>query len=213
MFAMRWRRFVFFLVILLLPSRLVSSQEEEIDLVVISPADEDVIFGISPIIVQVNHPGLVRYEISFTYADDDRGTWFPVTSGENLEEGQIQYEWDTNQITDGNYDLRILTSFEDGSQSILAIRTVRIRNYTQVETPTAALETLEMIAALSMTPTETATPTYTPTPWRTPTPLPQNPVEITNTEFRNNLALGAVITLGGLSVIGIYTWLRRRINP
>ena len=215
---MRWRFLLLTLFILLIPFRLVSSQEDEAGLTILSPSNEEVVFGISPILAQVDRPGVIGYQVSFTYAQDDRRTWYPLTSGAELNDGRIEYEWDTNQVTDGNYDLRIQVFFEGEPLLSQTIRTIRVRNYTQVETPTASLTpsptvgTPEATIQPSATPTETATPTLTFTPWRTPTPLPPNPAEITENEFRTNFGLGAAITFGGLALIGIYNWLRRRIN-
>lgn len=220
MFAMRWRILLVVLGILLIPGRLVSSQEDDPGITILSPSDEEVIFGIYPLAAEVNQAGVTGYSISFTYAHDDRRTWFPLTTGSELVDGRIEYEWDTNQVTDGNYDLRIQVFFEGEPLLSQSVRTIRVRNYTQIETltptqtPSPTVGTVEPQATIqpTATPTETATPTLTFTPWRTPTPLPPNPVEITDTEFRNNFGLGAAITLGSLTLIGIYNWLRRRIK-
>jgi hypothetical protein len=218
MFAMRGRIFFIFIVLLLIPGGFVLAQEEQPQMTILSPTDEEVIFGIYPIVVQFNQADPTRYEIEFSYAENSRGTWFPIAFGDEFTDNQIQYEWDTNQVTDGNYNLRVIVYYDDGASTTQTINTVRIRNYSQVETPTPTLtptpviETPEDTLAPTITPSVTPSPTLTHTPWRTPTPLPRNPIEVTDTEFRNNLGLGAAITLGGLSLIGIYTWLRRRMN-
>lgn len=148
--------------------------------------------------------GMEAWSLSFAYASDKTGTWFLIAEGTSAIVDDIIAQWDTNTITDGIYNLRLLIDLDDGNELDLIVPDIRVRNYSPIETSTPTL-----------TPTKdpvqnTATPTLSPTPYPpTPTPLPTNPVEISPADITNNLIYGAMVAVVLFLLIGLYLSLRR----
>jgi len=144
-------------------------------------------------------------ELSFSYTNDPTDTWFLIfTSAEPVTAGLLA-EWDTTQISDGDYDLRLVVTLLDGAQISTVVPGVRVRNYTPIETstptpltPTSAAETTEVIAG---------TPTNTPQP-PTPTPFPTNPAQVSNQGLAASFAQGALFTVGAFALGGLYIAIR-----
>ena len=149
-----------------------------------------------------NETGFLSSEIDFTYAGDTTGTWFLIATGSQAVESNTLATWDTTNITDGNYDLRLRVYLNDGTHLDALIPNLRVRNYTPVETPTPA--------PTAILPTLTPTETLTPTPYPTPTVLPPNPAVLTQVEISTSLAYGGLGAVGLIFVMGIYLWLRRK---
>lgn len=146
--------------------------------------------------------GFQKAELFFGYAEDPTGTWFLIgQSAEPVLGGEIG-TWDTSLITDGNYDLRLLITLQDGDQVETVVHGLRVRNYTPVETdtPTPVIPTDTPQPGEKPTSTVTPLPTITPTP----TPLPTNPAEMTTEQITGSLGKGALAALGAFVILGFY---------
>jgi hypothetical protein len=149
-------------------------------------------------------PGFVSAELAFAYAGDPTGTWFLIAEPNEPVQDGILAQWDTGAITDGDYDLRLRVSLEDGSHVESLVPGLRVRNYTPVETdtPTPVTPTLTQLPG--------ETPAVTPTPEIRPsaTPLPPNPAEVTRGDILRSLGKGALAILGLFALLGAYKLVR-----
>ncbi|HLA98678.1 MAG TPA: hypothetical protein VJL34_09495 [Anaerolineales bacterium] len=149
--------------------------------------------------------GFQSSELAFSYANVTTDTWFLIfTSSEPVTAGLLA-EWDTTQISDGDYDVRLIVDLVDGAQISTVVPGVRVRNYTPIETstptpltPTSAAETTEVIAG---------TPTNSPQPL-TPTPFPPNPAQVSNQDLASSFAQGALFMVGAFALGGLYIAIR-----
>jgi hypothetical protein len=158
-------------------------------------------------------------EIYFSYSDDPTGTWFLIDRSTMPVENGTLAHWDTTTITDGNYSLRLLIFYSDGTQDNWVIPGLRVRNYTPIETDTSTPLPPSPTPApgTPLPPTASPTPTLpattTPVP-PTPTPLPTNPAILSNMDIVKTTGTGAGIGIGLLALRGIYLgirkWLRNR---
>lgn len=193
----------------LLPWSAAQAQEEEPPPppgVILSPLAGEAVQGRTPILGTVLDDQLDAWELYFGYAHDETGTWFLIDRDESPVEAARLSEWDTSQITDGLYNLRLVVFLDDGSQFEVIVPDIRVRNYTPIETSTPTITPTMLI---SPTPTPIP-PTATTIP--TPTPLPPNPAEITPQEFNNSLLRGALVSLGLFLLMGLYTSLRKSLR-
>jgi hypothetical protein len=160
--------------------------------------------------------GFQSYEIDFAPATDPTQTWSLIKSSTEPIQDGILAVWDTNSISDGDYNLRLLISKVDGSQSLVTVTDVRVRNYTLMDrgvpTPTIMYVTLGPGTPTSTPiPQDTQTPSMTPLP-STPTPLPPNPAEVTGSQVMSTLGKGAAISIALLLILGVYVGLRTFLN-
>jgi len=113
-------------------------------------------------------------------------------------------EWDTTQITDGNYDLRVVAEYNDGAAIYELIPNLRIRNYSPVETATPAP------VSEGSTADQIPTSTIEPTPANTPTPLPPNPAEVQSGDLYQVLRFSGLAVVVLFIVGGIYWQIKNR---
>jgi hypothetical protein len=170
-----------------------------------SPAPGQALQGIVAVTGRLPAEGWRSAELSFTYDQDTRQTWFLLAQFTGPVEGKLA-EWDTTVMTDGEYLLRLQVELENGEQIEANIPGLRVRNYSPVETDTPA-PTPSTLPGETPVPTPSPLPTMTPRP-PTPTPLPPNPASITGQDIRSSLMNGALIALGGLALLGLYGRLR-----
>jgi hypothetical protein len=171
-----------------------------------SPRESQALQGVILIEGKLRGEGVLSGTIHFSYSDSpaEEITWFFIADilGENQESSQTAFEveWDTTQITDGNYDLRVVAEYEGGAAIFELVPGLRIRNHTPVET--AQLGSPAEISGEE----PPLPPSFTPEPARTPTPLPPNPVEVQSGDFQQVL-MGTGIAVAGIFVIGIIYWI------
>jgi hypothetical protein len=144
-------------------------------------------------------------EITFSYQNNSLDTWFLIEQQESPIANGTLALWDTNQISDGNYIIRLEIYQKDGSKQTYQVPDIRIRNDTPVETDTP----LPPTNTLTLTPTSTISPkptnysSETAIP-HTTTPAPPNPAQISKQLVLFNIGKGALVTLGVFILLGIY---------
>ena len=136
------------------------------------------------------------YELSFAFANQSEILWFPIHQSKTPVEAGDLATWDTTTITDGNYNLRLVVTYSDGSTAETIVSDLRIRNYTPIETPTPEIQLngsipLQATVVMSSTPPSAKAPTATA--------LPANPAAVTPASVRWVMIIGAA--LGGLSLL------------
>ena len=167
-----------------------------------SPGGGEAVRGLVTIEGFAAHPRFERYELAFAYPEDPTDTWFAIgePSRQPVEAGPLGL-WDTSSITDGSYRLRLRVFLDNGTALEHIVEGLRIRNYSQIETPTAAA----VVAPLA---TPTAAP---PTPTPRPTPLPpfdRGGAKKLVSAFTAGMILGGISLAGGLA----YLALRRSLH-
>jgi hypothetical protein len=171
------------------------------DPVIVAPRPGDVLQGVVTIAGSSDVTGFVSAEVSFAFADDPTGTWFPIAMNSQPDSTTLA-TWDTTVITDGNYDLRLRITLTDGGFLEEIVGGLRVRNYTPVETPTPS----------AFVPEATPLPTIpsTPTPFPTPTALPRNPASLAPADVSTSFLYGGLATILTFIIISLYLWLRRK---
>lgn len=197
---------VFFLLILYFlgfPGAALAQTEEPVA-VITGPAQGEALHGQVAVRGTAAGEDFQSAEVSFAYSGKD-DTWFPIAEiGQPVALGLLT-SWDTTTLTDGVYDLRLVVSRTDGSEQEARIKSVRVRNYTPIETavPAAAIQAAPEEDAVLPAPTDFAA---------APTPLPTNPAEVPARTLYRSLAWGGGTTLAAFALLGIYLALRRLIR-
>ncbi|MEE9216524.1 MAG: hypothetical protein V3U32_03735 [Anaerolineales bacterium] len=145
------------------------------------PGQGQAVTGIVTIFGTATHPAFQSFDLAFSFDPDPTETWFPM--GEALDTPVVDSRlaiWDTTQITDGVYRLRLRVHVDRAPPFETVVNGIRVRNYTPTETPPPEAETAE--------PTEVAA-----TPVAVIEQEPEAPVE---TPSRFSSALRAGIFLG-----------------
>jgi hypothetical protein len=161
----------------------------------------------------VNITGLIllqgwsSYELAFSYADDDTGSWFPFASGGNPPAGDVLAAWDTTTLSDGDYSLRLRVSGGSLFQDVIVyVYGLRIRNYT-ADTPVPTL-TFTPTATSAATALPTFTQTVTSTVYPTPTQLPPNPAILGTDQIVFSLGRGALLAVLVSGLLGFFVYMR-----
>jgi hypothetical protein len=172
-----------------------------------SPSPGQALQGIILIEGEYTLDEVSEVELSFSYKDDPRDTWFLINELESPQEQQFSFEWETTTLTDGDYTLRIIVT-TDRNQFIDYVTDLRIRNYSAIETvtpiPTSTQASAPIIEA-TFSPTQTETPESIPA-----TPLPINPAQISTTEIGLSMGRGALIAVSLFAAFGLYQVVRNR---
>lgn len=177
---------------------------------ILSPRAGQALQGTVSIVVDTAVEGFEAAELAFAYANNPTGTWFSIFQGNQPIAGETMAQWDTSQISDGRYTLRLTVKLSGGTQQSFEVAGLRVRNYTAIEsdTPTPATP------SATPPPQDTAAPSATPIPTGTsqpptPTPLPGNPAVLGKGEVLTSIAKGGLVVLGVFALAGLYGALRR----
>lgn len=202
--------------LLLIPSssaigQVISTRKGEIR----SQVDGQAIFGIVPVEGNTLVEGFFSWELNYGFVEDTTGTWFLIAeSVEPINDGLLA-EWDTTQITDGDYNLRLTLFLEEGRRSHTTVRGLRVRNYSPIETDTPEPTLTSTPYTVTPLPSNTPSPTQIPTATAIPptiTPLPTNSLELPSTALSNSMMRGAAGVLALFIVIGLYTSIKRTLR-
>jgi hypothetical protein len=121
-----------------------------------SPQNNAIVRGQVPILGSATNPQFQFYKVEVArepvIGDENYGIIGAIHE-EQVVDGQLEL-WDTTQVPDGSYTLRLRVVRIDG-------------NYSEYS--------LVQVVVANAQPTETPTPAETPTPTITPTPLPPTP--------------------------------------
>jgi hypothetical protein len=142
------------------PASAASAQTQGVA-VITSPLDGALLNGLVPITGTATHPQFVRYELAFAYSPNPTNTWFPLQAPVTTQVvNEIIGRWDTTQISDGLYSLRLRVYYSDTAYLEAFVQNVRVENATPTadvvaaETPTPPVAiTLPPLATATLTPT------------------------------------------------------------
>jgi hypothetical protein len=177
-----------------------------------SPREGQALQGVELIEGKIRGEGFQSGTIHFSYAgsSEQTRTWFFITEIdgeiEDSSQAEFQVEWDTTQITDGDYDLRVVAEYSGGAAIFELVRNLRIRNYSPVETGTPGPDGSGTIES------QPQPSTNTPEPEVTSTPIPANPVELGTADLQRVLLISGVVVAGFFFVGMIYWYLTNRFR-
>ena len=83
---------------------------------ILSPEAGQALQGSVPIVVDTAVEGFEAAELAFAYTNNPTGTWFTIFQGNQPASGEALIQWDTSQISDGTYSLRLIVRLSDGTQ-------------------------------------------------------------------------------------------------
>lgn len=128
--------------------------------VITSPTNAAIVRGQVPIMGSATHPAFQFYKVEFArepvVGGDEVWSIIGAIVEQQVVKGQLAV-WDTRQVPDGSYSLRLRVVRIDGNYDEAFVRQIVVAN------------------AQPEQPTETPTPAASPTPTITPTPLPPTP--------------------------------------
>jgi hypothetical protein len=173
-----------------------------------SPATNQVLRGAVSIMGTADSADFASAELDFAYATDSSNTWFLIqTLDQSVVNGAIA-TWDTNAISDGDYDLRLRVNSLDGTFQDASV-SIEVRNYTapRADKPTPAPTQAPILQIPSP---QVIVPSQTPLapPPSTPTLFPPNPAASTVTDTYGKFWQGALFVVGLFVLVGVL--LRRR---
>ena len=170
-----------------------------------SPREGQALQGVEILEGKIRGEGLLKGSIHFSYSNSpaQERTWFYIEDieGENQDSSQtaFQVEWDTTQITDGEYDLRVVAEYSGGAAIFELVPNLRIRNHSPVETATPAPLAGDNGAQPYLPPSVTLEPE------KTPTPLAPNPAEVRAGDLQRVVLISG-IAVAGTFFVGIIYW-------
>ena len=200
------------LVIMLMLSTMAAYAQDATDapaaqVIILSPGPGQVLQGTMLITGEIDVEEPLSVELSFSYSENARQTWFIIREIEEAIPGEFNLEWDTTTLTDGEYILRLVVS--SGQDKFIAnVPGLRVRNYSAIETSTP-IPTSTPATEDTHAPSETPTMTITPVP-PTPTQLPPNPAQINTGDISKSIGKGALAALSFFAILGIYQYIRNR---
>lgn len=176
------------------------------DAVIVEPVPGQAVQGVLVIRGSAGGEGFQNYQLAFAYHDQQTSNWFPILESQQSVTEAVLGEWDTTIISDGDYDLRLRVMRQASPPLEVIVGSIRVRNYTAVETATPTPINLMVTIAPGDEPA-TATATASPPP-PTPTPLPPNPAELTPGDLIQSFGRGILVAASLITFIGIYHILR-----
>jgi hypothetical protein len=177
--------------------------------VIASPSQRQVLQGLVEIRGTAAAEAFESVELSFAYAAQSPGTWFAVEeSTEPVQDGKLAI-WDTGQISDGEYLLRLRVNTLDGEHHDAVVE-IQVRNYTEPRFPVPSVTAkpppvLQVAPPVLVIPSRTAGPSYS----ATPTQLPPNSAALTVSDLLGGLSRAALAVAGIFIVLGILSFRRR----
>jgi len=166
---MRWRIAVLFALIVLSSGRAAA----QTDIRIAAPSSGSTLSGLVNVMGTSAAEGFASSELSFAYASDPTSTWFLVYQTDSPVTDGLLAAWDTNSVTDGDYNLRLRVALQDGSILESLVTGLRVRNQLPTETP-----------APTSAPEPTATTEFVPPP----TPLPPTPQPAPQSDHAGRIA-------------------------
>ncbi|MFZ5878940.1 MAG: hypothetical protein ACOY0R_06205 [Chloroflexota bacterium] len=189
--------------------------------VISAPLAGDTLSGQVVILGTADAPSFASAELAFSYTSDPTGTWFLIQSLSQPVQNAALAAWDTTQISDGEYSLRLRVYLQDGSFQDFTVTGLMIRNADPVtatptlaptreptSAPTATQEAIFIAPAVEESSLPTAAPVFSSGP--TPQPLPANPAVLSVDAINFYLVRGALLALILFIVLGLLLRFRTR---
>jgi hypothetical protein len=192
--------------------------------VITSPQNNAIVRGLVPIQGSATHSQFQFYKVEYAREPVTGDNWVIIGAihEQQVVDGQLEV-WDTTQVPDGSYSLRLRVVKIDGNYNEAFVVQVVVANAQPTETPTPAETPIPTITPTPLPPTPTivieqpalATGAATPVAART-TPLPtpsgdENAFSLDTTPLQTACLYGAGISLGVFLLFGLMAALRNLI--
>jgi hypothetical protein len=185
--------------------------DEPPQVVVRSPQPGQAIQGSIPVVANLPEAEIQSVEISFSYSDDERETWFFIAEVQEPAASGELATWDTSTLTDGNYSLRLSVQMANGERGNVEVSGLRVRNYTPLETSTPVLPVEAGVGDGVQGITAAQTPVVGLAN-ASPDPLPDNPAQVSYQAVKASLGKGALAAGAGFLLLGMYRGTRQTIR-
>jgi 1A family penicillin-binding protein len=153
---------------------------------ILEPRDGSIVEGIVPVYGSARMGDLKHYEVQYGIGDSPIGWGQVAREAFALEDGVLS-AWDTRQLENGLYSLRVIAFDHHGNSAASPAVRVRVVNPTPTATATATATNTPTV-----TPTATATPTITSTPESTASPTPSRTPSVSPTPLSTPTATQTV---------------------
>ena len=108
--------------------------------VITTPLEGAVVSGLVPIAGSATQPDFRRYEVAFAYSPNPTDTWFLIGEPATTPvANDVLARWDTSQVSDGLYSLRLRVFYGDSTFLETFVANVRVQNGTPTTPPPATL--------------------------------------------------------------------------
>jgi hypothetical protein len=189
-----------------------------------SPLNNAIVRGLVPIQGSATHPQFQFYKVEFARepVTGENYTIIGAIHEQQVVDGQLEV-WDTTQVPDGSYTLRLRVVRLDGNYGEYSVIQVVVANAQPTETPTPAIAPPPTVSPTPLPPTPTimveqpALPTSaaTPLPTRvTPLPTPseeQASFSLDVVPLQTACLYGVGVSLGVFLLFGFMAALRNLI--
>jgi hypothetical protein len=129
--------------------------------VITSPLDGALLTGLVPITGSATHAQFQHYDLAFAYSPNPTNSWFALQPPATIQVvNEIIGRWDTTQIADGLYSLRLRVYYSDTAYLEAFVQSVRVENATATPV-TAALDTATPAVAITLPPLASPTASAT----------------------------------------------------
>ncbi len=192
-------------------------QFQEMPVAISSPQTGDTLRGQVEILGWMDIQRFASAELAFSYtASDPAEAWFAIQTFSQPPADALLAVWDTTQLTDGDYNLRLRVISGDGSVRDVIVTDVRIRNYTPdptatptiTPTVTATLPSFSFFNATPISPSQ-GDPTPVLVVYSTATPFPNNPATLTSASILSTFGKAALFILGIFAFISLVLRIRK----
>jgi hypothetical protein len=130
---------------------------------IVSPQAGQTLVGNANIIGTASDPSFQRYRLEFASMDSPDEQWLLVAEITQQVSNGVLAQWNTTQVPDGRYQIRLRVILRDGTVVQVAVQNLLVQNQQPTPLPTLA------------GPPTAAAPTGTPTAGPTPTGVIQQP--------------------------------------
>ena len=183
-----------------------------------APVAGQTLSGQVSVVGTADAPNFAAAELAFAYAADPTGTWFPLARLTQPVQESTLAAWDTTQISDGEYSLRLRVYSQDGTFQDFTVTGLQVQNSAPPATSTSAptAQPGEVVPTVTepplvveSAPEATVTPVSVSPSGPTPEPLPANPAALRVDQINFYLIRGALLAFALFVILGLFLRLRR----
>lgn len=130
-----------------------------VSIVILSPANGNVLAGNVQVIGSASHPLLLQYTVEYGPDPNANNLWYPATGAvQNTVQNALLGIWNTTSIPDGLYRLRLRVYLRDGTILETVTNNVRVQNQQPTPIPSATPNIPRPIAAFNQNVTSGISP-------------------------------------------------------
>lgn len=175
-------------------------------LVISAPGNGEVVRGSIPIVGNIPSENFQSATLYFRYTDQQVDTWFILAERLSPVAFGTITTWESANITDGDYDIQLVVTLLDGTQQVVRVDTLRVRNYSVAESNMMTVQ--ETAIPLVVDSVKSVIPSLD----ATPTSLPINPAELTTRDLTRSMQFGVYVMVGLVLFLVFWIGLRKIIR-